>query len=679
MLDNTNTFAEKVEQWELILDENFSRYATGDFSEGYTAVCEFHFPEKKIDQGEWEEISSHHLWDPSRNDDFPNWKICLEDGQKRLKQTLANRMNRKNWKYPIKKLFLKSRLQLLLAMPALATGDSNWSDYGFRTEVRPLAKDDFCGLLFRGLDGQRHYQFGVKDGKALLMKREWNELRSLRVGNCEYGWDRYISLSVIVEGDHIRCFADDKCIFEATDEGYRNGKVGLISNVPALFRRAEIYMPKEVLKSSTIVRKKVDEDSKAFQEKFPRAELWKKISIPNFCSGRSLRFGDLTGNGNCDILIAKGKILKPDHCAITCLTAVDQDGRVLWQKGTLTPDMECLPCDLPFQVYDIDGDGLNEVVCAMDFEIQILDGRTGEVKAKRPTPKSTTPQNQFDQILGDCFYFANLSGGARPQEILFKDRYSKIYAYDNRLELLWEHECNTGHYPFTFDPDQSGREKVLVGYTLLDADGKKIWNLPLQDHADAVAAVKFPGQSEYAVIIAASDEGLIFADLSGKIKKHLRMGHLQTVTIADLMGDSSGVQIATNTFWGNPGNIYVFDEKAKILSSFQPSLYGSPLYPVNWTGDGQRLLLLSGANGPKGGLYDGLGRQAVNFPKDGHPYLCCEAIDMTGDPRDEIVCWDFENLWIYTQSDSGSSSISRVRPVRPAPFNASNYRSNIAL
>src|SRR5208283_5619966 len=121
----------------------------------------------------------------------------------------------------------------------------------------------------------------------------------------------------------------------------------------------------------------------------------------------------------------------------------------------------------------------------------------------------------------DSLYIANLSGKDAPQEVLFKDRYSRIYALNSELEILWQYECNTGHYPFAADINQDGRDEVLVGYTLLDSGGRKLAEIPLSDHADAVAVFKFPGSSEYVVLIAASDEGLIFADLDGRVRKHL--------------------------------------------------------------------------------------------------------------------------------------------------------------
>jgi len=57
---------------------------------------------------------------------------------------------------------------------------------------------------------------------------------------------------------------------------------------------------------------------------------------------------------------------------------------------------------------------------------------------------------------------------------------------------------------------------------------------------------------------------------------------------------------------------------------------------VNWRGDGQEFILLSG-NPREGGMIDGHLRRVVMFPDDGHPDLAANALDLTGDTRDEIV------------------------------------------
>ena len=95
---------------------------------------------------------------------------------------------------------------------------------------------------------------------------------------------------------------------------------------------------------------------------------------------------------------------------------------------------------------------------------------------------------------------------------------------------------------------------------------------------------------------------------------------------------------------------------------------GNLLAPVNWTGDGQDLILTN--PDPKaGGLLDGQGRRAVAFPDDGHPVMCCEVLDLWGDDRDELVVWDYQSLWIYT----------RYHPVKYPMYNASNYRGEYSF
>ena len=42
---------------------------------------------------------------------------------------------------------------------------------------------------------------------------------------------------------------------------------------------------------------------------------------------------------------------------------------------------------------DIDGDGFDEVITAKNFEVLILDGRTGEVKKRAKTPFSTPEED----------------------------------------------------------------------------------------------------------------------------------------------------------------------------------------------------------------------------------------------------------------------------------------------
>ncbi len=56
--------------------------------------------------------------------------------------------------------------------------------------------------------------------------------------------------------------------------------------------------------------------------------------------------------------------------------------------------------------------------------------------------------------------------------------------------------------------------------------------------------------------------------------------------------------------------------------------------------------------------------------------MCCEAINLTGDERDELVVWDYHSMYIYTQEDSPRPQ--SYHPVKFPIYNASNYRGEYA-
>jgi hypothetical protein len=66
------------------------------------------------------------------------------------------------------------------------------------------------------------------------------------------------------------------------------------------------------------------------------------------------------------------------------------------------------------------------------------------------------------------------------------------------------------------------------------------------------------------------------------------------------------------------------------------------------------------------------------FPDDGHPDLTANVLNLTGDARDEIVLWDQNRVWIYTQ-DRPFTGGRLYAPVRNPDYNESNYRVNVSL
>ena len=81
-----------------------------------------------------------------------------------------------------------------------------------------------------------------------------------------------------------------------------------------------------------------------------------------------MRFGHLLGNGEYQMVLAQcqKRVNRDAYGTISCLTAMDLDGNILWQYGEPTDNMEIgnISADMPMQIYDIDGDGKKEIVYA---------------------------------------------------------------------------------------------------------------------------------------------------------------------------------------------------------------------------------------------------------------------------------------------------------------------------
>lgn len=144
----------------------------------------------------------------------------------------------------------------------------------------------------------------------------------------------------------------------------------------------------------------------------------------------------------------------------------------------------------------------------------------------------------------------------------------------------------TNDTPFQIhDVDGDGRDELFIGHSLWDHAGRRRWSLggKLQDHVDAVAVGSFGADATAAprVYWSSSDEAFVMLDLQGNVLKQVRVGHTQTAAVGRFR---------------------------------------------------------------EGGMIDGRFRRVVVFPDDGHPDLTSAVLDLTGDPRDEIVLWDTERV-----------------------------------
>jgi rhamnogalacturonan endolyase len=652
---------------ELFRDD-FSRYPAGWLSQPVgqlnAAIQEYHYlSHRGVPLAAWA--------NPIVHDDA--WVVSDEDGRSYLEQHRVN-------------------AEAAQFTSMMIVGDPEWTDATVEVQVKPLSLGLHCGLVFRYHTNRHHYLLALDGGQRLRLAvrqpfdRQFRVAEWREIAEAPFTYDvrRYYALKVENDGPRIRAFVDGRLVLEASDGEILKGKAGVAASSPARFAEFVASAPDAV--AEAIRRRIADRESalERLRQGYPRPKLWKTIATSGYGAGRNLRFGDLDGDGRTDILIGQNipRVRGDAFDHISALTAVDLDGRVLWRLGRTDPRNTLLTNDTPFQIHDLDGDGRKEVVLVRDFQLQALDGATGRLlrKAWMPPMDVDLKERPYELNSGDSIAFLDLTGKGR-REILVKDRYRSFWVYSSGLELLWKGTGLTGHYPYPFDVDGDGREEIALGYALWGGDGRQLWSrdADFMDHADGVAVGNFSGDpaAEPRVYACGSDEGFLLFDRAGRLLKQLRIGHAQSPTIARYRGDLPGLQLLTVNYWRNPGILSLFDHDGNLLKQEEPIHSGSPLLPVNWRGDGQELAMLSG-HPSEGGLIDGELRRVVMFPEDGHPDLAYAVADLTGDPRDEIVLWDTERIWIYTQ-DQPFEGRRIYAPVRNPEANESNYRTTVSL
>ena len=372
--------------------------------------------------------------------------------------------------------------------PLFVTGDPGWSDYTVEAGVRPLAFSASAGVVFRYHTNRHYYVFALEGGnRAYLAVRQPIEKelrvadwRTLGEAQVDYDTKRFYKLTVQNDGLRIRCLVDGRTVIEASDDEVLGGRAGVMANIPARFADFRVSASDRAAKAILDRIGQRELELARLRAENPRPKLWKRFKTPQFGAGRNVRFGDLDGDGAIDMLIAQNipKVRGDAFDHISALTAVNLDGKVLWQIGRPNPANGLLTNDTPFQIHDIDGDGRNEVVVAKDFKMQVLDGRTGEVErwAWMPEAPASNRERPYEINNGDSIAFFDLSGQGRRGELLVKDRYQGFWLMDEDLRVIGSGTGQTGHYPYPFDLNEDGKDEIVIGFSARGQDGKPIWS-----------------------------------------------------------------------------------------------------------------------------------------------------------------------------------------------------------
>ena len=561
----------------------------------------------------------------------------------------------------------------------LVTGDYLWRDYAIESNVRLIShvtlqtNDHERGLPARsGLVLRyrtlRHYYFyclearrpevfgrenrgfrrkgrhGDKLNGYLALYHRWDDTwEPLARKRMRIDPERYYELKAELEGGKIRCYLDEKFVFDAEDANLPRGKAGIRANAESRFGAVRVWTTADGMGEFKAKLAQTERELMEQRGQYPKPVLCQQIDISSL-GGGSLRFAHISNSDKFDLVLLTGNLA----------TAFTGEGEMLWQVKFPEDRKGALHC------CDIDADGVAEIVTFVGNELVVINPETGEFKARREFPDASpyeggiwgaraNPHNAVDPI-----YIANFLGG-ETRQILFKGgAYWGAWAFDHNLELLWERpNVKYGHHLDCYDIDGDGREEAIAGHTVVNGEEEVIaltegaWRRTQPYHADRPIGADIDGNPENGPEIAmvCGNLGFLLVDGHGNIISEVPVGHAQTLSVGNFRNDLPGLQIWTCTRWGNYGVRTLFDSRGRRIFEWEPDNGEEAGKPCNWSGDGEELTFRVSSG--TGGLYDAWGRCVVEFPQNGGSPV--GTADVTGDPRDELIFMDGENISIYTQ------------------------------
>lgn len=645
----------------LLFKEDFSDLELNEFpyDRGHTALGEYHYFMQNGNYGNWYDPIPLHQW---RSLDG-SWLITSNGNKRYLEQNRGD-----NTRESFKNVYC-----------CLVHNERMYSSYTLEFNLRLFELKHYCGMAFCYETSRDYYAIGINESSISLYKRHQEGFEILATKQLVVDDFKEYNIKAFVN-DITKIYLDDELIFEAKIDFKLGMPIACVAKSACRYSDISVNMTDieydAHLKNKSLENLRISEKKKDY----PNLECIKKIDLKNFASGRQLRIARVDDKVIFILAQHQKRMIRDSFARLSCMTAFDIDGNVLWQIGEPNSSMDntLISCDLPFQIADINNDGRLEVIYSMDFEVVIIDLLTAKLINKMKTPivkdDPLVKNEPFYRLNVDAIRVADFKGLGYKGNFIIKDRYQNVWAYDENMELMWRyHNKNTGHFPYIYDFDNDGKDEMYVGYDLIDHDGKMIFSLPMNsDHTDEIIYARLHPNHPKRLILASGNEGMNIVNLDGSIYKHNEIGHAQRISVAKYNPNMEGLQICATAFWGSDGIICMYDYDGNLLNQIEQRSNGNIITPINY--DGKHILVLLHA-GKDGGLADYDLDKVVLFPDDNHPTLCSEVFDIDDDGIDEIICWDLKEMWIYKAEEF--SKPTRYEKYPDEAF--SNYRGEYLL
>src|SRR5688572_11052992 len=270
----------------VLFEDGFGEMRSGAIGNEVGAHLEYHYLPKVNIEGQWS-ISCFSSGAPSQR----AWRVAKHDGQPVLLQIHENK--------------------LVHTRPTIVAGDELWGDYTLTARFTPETSKGRSGVAFRHRNDRCYYFAGVEGGKAVLKmvqhEKDYRVPLEKILATHEMDWKpgQEVRTEIRVKGPQITATLNDKTTLSANDNTYARGRIALTADAPTRFSQVLVTATPTEKKRVAAARKKIEDESRRLQSANPKAVLWKKFRTDGFGVGRNLRFGDLNGDGQIDVLIAQ--------------------------------------------------------------------------------------------------------------------------------------------------------------------------------------------------------------------------------------------------------------------------------------------------------------------------------------------------------------------------------------
>lgn len=418
-----------------------------------------------------------------------------------------------------------------------------------------------------------------------------------------------------------------------------------------------------------------DTDDTGTKAKGVPVQPWKIVNLDPDYGGQWVIAGDIDGDNKVEIVSAEN-YNKGDVHYTSAVVAHKLDGTVLWKWGDPAIGRKGWHHDVACQIHDFSGDDKNEVVLATKGFIVELDGSTGKEIRRIPIAPDAT----------DCLVFCNLSGSGKPagtgkaQDVLVKDRYRNIWAYNRWGNLLWHVRdpggYRTAHQPVPVDLDRDGRDEIMAGYAMLNHDGSVRWTFeskkidPKRGHLDCARVLRYAENPENfrIVLTCCGANNIAMTDGNGKVLWEISGRHFESIDTGHIIpnhpGDQILVDIDHQPFGKSP--MWIIGEKGTLLGQITTD-YSRHHHLLDWTGDGTKEILVA----YNGAIYDHTGKRIaslVTSPQDSTAataekdteYRSMLTGDIDGDKVEDIILATQHKVYIYKNT--------KGKPSKSAPL-----------